>query len=185
MLLVTCRCCCYIELCGTFKQNILNRNSEKSWVFQFFRKRHLLTESEFCILIQLVCSFFLRKSDQTFVLIIIGVNRPSELAFELESRPNPPRSRPRPLRPGPKLGPRPGYFNKLKLTQKNTYCSTEPLCAVLNWLWSWLRPLAKTQTKIQTKFWASNRKTQVIRPRPIPHLLGLEGTPTQTVFPGI
>lgn len=128
---------------------------------------------------------FLRKSDQTFVPIIIGVNRPSELAFELESRPNPPRSRTRPLRPGPKLRPRPGYFNKLKLTQKNTYCSTEPLCAVLNWLWSWLRPLAKTQTKIQTRFWASNRKTQVIRPRPIPHILGLEGTPTQTVFPGI
>ncbi len=95
------------------------------------------------------CLQFLRKSDQNFVPIVIGVNRPSELAFELESGPNPARSRPRPLRPGHKQTKT--YFNKLTLTQKNRiYCSTETLCAVLNWPWSWPRHLAKTQTK----FWA-------------------------------
>lgn len=55
----------------------------------FFHNHDLLTETN-----------YLRKSDLILCWSLFGVNRPLELAFELESRPNIQRSRPRHLRPG-------------------------------------------------------------------------------------
>lgn len=97
-------CCCYIQLrlCGTHKSKGLFC-LQTDYKPGDFHKRHLLSEVSLYFLSAHLQVFTSEKKkncmqifDHIFMPnICVGVNKPS--AFELESRPIPPTSRPRPV----------------------------------------------------------------------------------------